>query len=146
MWHQKIKDQFQLKRYYIYVIQFYFLSDFSYQNQLLNVIFQFQNILKQSDSNILSLLSCGLLMDHKESMKAVTNFAKRSIILIFRNAALNLLSSELFCKTLCFHNKNFSHSSHIHYESCHLTFHLQMYQSSSSVQQSSRIGCTHRYN
>jgi hypothetical protein len=109
MWHQKIEDQFQLKRYYIYVIQFYFLPDFPYQNQLLNVIFliEFQNILKQSDSNILSLLSCRSLMDHKESMKAVTNFAKRSIILIFYNAALNLLSSELFCKTLCFSQQNF---------------------------------------
>jgi hypothetical protein len=46
-------------------------------------------------------------MDHEELMKAVTNFAKQSVILIFGNAALNLLSSELFCKTLCFSQQNF---------------------------------------
>ncbi|KAF8800814.1 hypothetical protein BYT27DRAFT_7116607, partial [Phlegmacium glaucopus] len=61
--------------------------------ELLNVVFSthFQNILRCSNSNILSLLSCGALSTRKDSKGAVKEFANR----------------ELFGKIICFDQPNF---------------------------------------
>ncbi|KAF8800473.1 hypothetical protein BYT27DRAFT_7117398 [Phlegmacium glaucopus] len=61
--------------------------------ELLNVVFStcFQNILRCSDSNILSLLSCGALSTREDSKGAVKEFANR----------------ELFGKIICFDQPNF---------------------------------------
>jgi hypothetical protein len=67
-----------------YSIFLFFFSERNYPspiNKLLDAIFsiQFREILKRSEFNILALLSCGAVITHDSSKKAIVDFAKRFV-------------------------------------------------------------------
>jgi hypothetical protein len=104
MLHPKMLDQFQLKRCLYFVLcPFHFFSFFpspilSSKIKLLDVLFtsRFQNILKRSDSNILSLLACGAVSTHESSRKEIAQFAQEFVNFLFSNAFLIFFEQKTF--------------------------------------------------